>query len=114
MRDFRFSLAVVLIALFIFVPAVAVAGDDAAILYKTKCAVCHGADGLANTPMGKKQSIPSFASDKVQKSSNAQIQDFILNGGKERKASHAFSGKGISTDDATKLATYIKELGKKK
>lgn len=114
MRDFRFSLAVVLIALFIFVPAVAVAGDDAAILYKTKCAVCHGADGLANTPMGKKQSIPSFASDKVQKSSNAQIQDFILNGGKERKASHAFSGKGISTDDAMKLATYLKELGKKK
>ena len=114
MRDFRFSLAVVLIALFIFLPAVAVAGDDAAILYKTKCAVCHGADGLATTPMGKKQSIPSFASDKVQKSSNADIQDFILNGGKEKKASHTFAGKGITPADATKLATYVKELGKKK
>ena len=114
MQDFRFRLAVVLIALFIFIPAVSFAGDDAAILYKTKCAVCHGADGLANTPMGKKQSIPSFASDKVQKSSNADIQDFILNGGKEKKASHAFAGKGITTEDGTKLATYIKELGKKK
>ena len=114
MRDFRFSLAVVLIALFILSPSLTWAGDDAAILYKTKCAVCHGADGLANTPMGKKQSIPSFASDKVQKSSNADIQDFILNGGKEKKASHAFAGKGITAEDATKLATYIKELGKKK
>jgi mono/diheme cytochrome c family protein len=113
-QDFRFRLAVVLIALFIFIPAISLAGDDAAILYKTKCAVCHGADGLANTPMGKKQSIPSFASDKVQKSSNADIQDFILNGGKEKKASHAFAGKGITGEDATKLATYIKELGKKK
>ena len=114
MRDFRFSLAVILIALFIFLPAVVVAGDDAAILYKTKCAVCHGADGLASTPMGKKQSIPSFASDKVQKSSDADIQDFVLNGGKEKKASHAFAGKGMTGEDATKLATYLKELGKNK
>lgn len=114
MQDFRFRLAVVLIALFIFIPTISLAGDDAAILYKTKCAVCHGADGLANTPMGKKQSIPSFASDKVQKSSNADIQDFILNGGKEKKASHTFAAKGIAPADAEKLAKYIKELGKKK
>jgi mono/diheme cytochrome c family protein len=114
MQDFRFRLAVVLIALIIFIPTISWAGDDAAILYKTKCAVCHGADGSANTPMGKKQSIPSFASDKVQKSSDADVQDFILNGGKEKKASHAFSGKGISTEDAKKLATFVKELGKKK
>jgi mono/diheme cytochrome c family protein len=114
MQDFRFSLAVVLIALIIFIPAVSWAGDDAATLYKTKCAVCHGADGLANTPMGKKQSIPSFASDKIQKSSPADIQDFVLNGGKEKKASHAFGGKGVTNDDAKKLAILVRDLGKKK
>jgi cytochrome c6 len=115
MQDSRFRLAVVLIALIIFIPATQCwAGDDAALIYKTKCAVCHGADGLSKTPMGKKQSIPSFAADKVQKSSPADIEDFILNGGKEKKASHAFSGKGIGNEDAKKLATYIKELGKKK
>lgn len=114
MRDFRFSLAVVLIALFIFIPTLTWAGDDAAVLYKTKCAVCHGADGLANTPMGKKQSIPSFASEKVQGSSDADVQDFILNGGKVKKASHAFSGKGISNEEAKKLAAFAKELGKRR
>lgn len=114
MRDFRFSLAVVLIALFIFIPTLTWAGDDAAVLYKTKCAVCHGADGLANTPMGKKQSIPSFASEKVQESSDADVQDFILNGGKVKKASHAFGGKGISNEEARKLAAFAKELGKKR
>lgn len=115
MRDLKFALAVALIALFIFVPALQCwAGDDAALLYKTKCAVCHGADGLANTPMGKKQSIPSFASDKIQKSSDADIQDFVLNGGKEKKASHAFAGKGITPAEGAQLAKYIKELGRKK
>ena len=114
MRDFRLSLAVILIALFILSPTLSWAGDDAAILYKTKCAVCHGVDGLASTPMGKKQSIPSFASEKVQKASNADLEDFILNGGKEKKASHSFAGKGMSGDAASKLAVFVKELGKKK
>jgi mono/diheme cytochrome c family protein len=114
MRDFRFSLAVVLIALFILSPSLIWAGDDAAILYKTKCAVCHGVDGLATTPMGKKQSIPSFASEKIQKAPNSDLEDFVLNGGREKKASHSFAGKGMTGDEAKKLAVLIKELGRKK
>jgi cytochrome c6 len=114
MRDFRFSLAVVLIALFILSPSLTWAGDDAAILYKTKCAVCHGVDGLATTPMGKKQSIPSFASEKIQKAPNSDLEDFVLNGGREKKASHSFAGKGMTGDEAKKLAVLIKELGRKK
>jgi len=114
MRDFRFSLAVVLIALFILSPSLTWAGDDAAILYKTKCAVCHGVDGLATTPMGKKQSIPSFASEKIQKAPNSDLEDFVLNGGKEKKASHSFAGKGLTGDEAKKLAVFVKELGRKK
>ena len=114
MQDFRFRLAVVLIALFIFIPAISLAGDDAAILYKTKCAVCHGVDGLATTPMGKKQSIPSFASEKIQKAPNSDLEDFVLNGGREKKASHSFAGKGMTGDEAKKLAVLIKELGRKK
>ena len=114
MRDFRFSLAVVLIALFILSPSLTWAGDDAAILYKTKCAVCHSVDGLATTPMGKKQSIPSFASEKIQKAPNSDLEDFVLNGGREKKASHSFAGKGMTGDEAKKLAVLIKELGRKK
>jgi len=114
MRDFRFSLAVVLIALFILSPSLTWAGDDAAILYKTKCAVCHGVDGLATTPMGKKQNIPSFASEKIQKAPNSDLEDFVLNGGREKKASHSFAGKGMTGDEAKKLAVLIKELGRKK
>lgn len=115
MRDLRTILAVILIAFIFFIlSAPSWAGDNTATLFQNKCAVCHGADGLANTPLGKKQSIPSFASRQVQKASNAELADFILNGGKEKKASHSFGGKGITQEDANKLTEYIKAFAKNK
>ena len=116
MRHFKFILAVVLSAfvLLLIVPSPTVAGTEPGALFQNKCAVCHGRDGLANTPLGRKESIPSFVSDKVRRTSTADLTDFILYGGKEKKASHSFANKGISQDDALQLATYIKALGKKK
>ena len=35
-------------------------------LWMDKCALCHGADGKAQTPMGKKLQIKNFADAKVQ------------------------------------------------
>jgi len=115
MRDFKTAVAVVLIAILFFLvfPSPSWAGDDPAVLFQNKCAVCHGADGLANTPLGKKQSIPSFTSEKVQKCTNTDLADFILNGGKEKRASHSWANKGVSQEDATKLAAFIKSLKKK-
>lgn len=114
MRDLYRILAVVLIAFILFLfSEPSLAGDNTATLFQSKCAVCHGADGKAHTPLGKKQSIPSFTSGKVQKTPAANLVDFILNGGKEKRASHTFAGKGITQQDATELAAYIKTLGKK-
>lgn len=115
MRDFKMAVAVVLIALIFFVvfPSPSWAASPDAV-FQTRCAVCHGADGSANTPMGKKESIPAFASEKVQKASNADLVDMILNGGREKRASHSFSGKGISQEDAAGLVAYIRSLGRKK
>ncbi len=115
MRDSKVRLAVVLIAfIFFIISAPSWAGDNTATLFQNKCAVCHGADGQSNTPLGKKQSIPSFTSEKVQRVSNAELADFILNGGKELKASHAFAGKGITHENANQLAAFIKSLKARK
>lgn len=114
MRHSKNILAVILIAFLLVIPSPTWAGTDPAALFQSKCAVCHGPNGLANTPLGKKQSIPSFASDKVRRASTADLTDFILDGGKDKKASHSFANKGVSQDDALQLATYIKALGKKK
>ena len=53
---------------------------------------------------------PAFSSDKVQKASDAELADFIENGGPQKKASHAFASKGVTAADAEKLAAYVKTL----
>lgn len=116
MQDSKVVLGIILIALLmlILLPGVSRALEDSARIFNTKCAACHGTDGMANTPMGKKMEIPSFASDRIRKLPAAEIQNVILSGGKEKRASHSFGSKGISNEDGAKLAAYVKELGKKR
>ena len=49
------------------------AADDAAATYKAKCAMCHGADGKGETPVGKKMGIRDFTSPEVQKMSDDEL-----------------------------------------
>jgi mono/diheme cytochrome c family protein len=93
-------------ALFLILPSLSWAQED---LYKAKCAGCHGADGKG-TAAGKKMGAPEFSSAAVQKASDADLADFIENGGPQKKASHAFANKGVNAADAAKLATYVKSL----
>ncbi len=109
----RFSKLAILVgtiavALFIMLPNLSWAEDGAA-LYKTKCAVCHGANGEGK-PAAK---IPSLASEKTQAMSDAELTDFIANGGPSKKATHAFEKKGITADQVKALVAHVRELGKK-
>ena len=103
-------LAVLLLAfaLFLVLPSLSWAQGPADI-YKAKCAGCHGADGKG-TAAGQKMGAQAFSSPAVQKMSDAEIADFIENGGPQKKASHAFGNKGVSAADATALAAYVKTL----
>ncbi|HEU4415977.1 MAG TPA: cytochrome c, partial [Candidatus Angelobacter sp.] len=47
------------------------AAQDAAALYKAKCASCHAADGSGDTPVGKKLEVKSFSDPAVAKNSDA-------------------------------------------
>lgn len=114
MKVYRLVLAilVVAVALLVMFPNLSWA-EKTAEIFNNKCVACHGADGNAATAIGKKMNIPEFNSQKVQKASDAELTDFILNGGKEKRASHAFSGKGLSEAEGKDLAKYVKSLGKK-
>ena len=72
--------ALIVIALIVLVLAIASPAMAQADTYKTKCAMCHGADGTAQTPMGKNLSIPSFKDPAVVKLTDQQISDIITNG----------------------------------
>src|SRR5260221_2832136 len=53
----------------------AFAQDDPAALYKSKCQVCHGADGKGDTPAGKKLGAKDFHSPEVAKTSDTVLFD---------------------------------------
>jgi mono/diheme cytochrome c family protein len=56
-------------------PLASFAADEAATLYKSKCAMCHGPDGK-----GKMAGTKDFGSAEVQKMSDADLTATITNG----------------------------------
>jgi len=106
MKKVILAVLLIAVALFLVLPSLSWAQED---MYKAKCAACHGADGKG-TAAGNKMGAQEFSSAAVQKMSDAEIADFIENGGPQKKASHAFANKGVSAADAAKLAAYVKTL----
>src|SRR3984957_3040716 len=111
-RAFRSVVVVLLFAL----PALSLASsthaaDDAAALFKAKCAACHGPDGSGGTPTGKAMGTPDLRSEDVQKQTDAQLIDSTANG--KGKKMPAYKGK-LTDDQIKQLVGYIRELGKKK
>jgi len=102
-------IAMIALALFLILPNLSWAADDGGSVYKAKCAACHGAD-LAGKPAAK---IPSLVSDNCKKASDADLTDMIANGGKDKKASHAFAGKGLTPDQTKMVVAYIRDAQKK-
>lgn len=91
--------------------ALSARADDAATLYKAKCAVCHSADGSGTSDMGKKLDSPDLRSDAIQKETDAQLTDGITNG--KGKKMPAYKTK-LTEDQIKDLVGYIRELAKKK
>lgn len=87
----------------------AFAQEDGATTYKGKCAMCHGADGLADTPAGKAMKAPSFKSPDAVKASDADLIAAVKNG-KGKMPSYA--GK-ITDGQITQVVAYIRTLQKK-
>jgi len=84
--------------------------QDAAGLYKSKCAACHGPDGTGNVAMGKTLGVTDLTSDDVQKQTDAQLTGSIANG--KGKKMPAYKGK-ITDDQIKGLVGYIRTLAKK-
>jgi mono/diheme cytochrome c family protein len=97
------------LALFLILPNLSWAADDGAAVYKMKCAVCHGTD-LGGKPAAK---APSLLSDEAKRASDADLTDMIANGGKDKKAMHAFANKGLGPDQIKMVIVYIREQQKK-
>jgi len=100
------ALLVLVTCLFTSVTSFADSGDSAA-LFKSKCAMCHGADGTADTQMAKNLGIKSYKSPDVQKQSDAELKATITNG-KGKMPSY----KTLTPEQIDGLVKYIRTLGK--
>jgi cytochrome c6 len=98
------------LAVLVMMVAPAALADDAAALYKTKCAVCHAADGSGSVPMGQKTGVHDFRSPEVQKMTDAQLIDVTTKG----KAKMPAYDKKLTADEIKGLVAYVRQLGKKK
>jgi mono/diheme cytochrome c family protein len=79
-------------------------------IYKTKCAVCHAADGSGNTPAGKKMEVKSFSSAGVVKNSDAEWIEITKNG---KGKMPGYTGK-LTDDQIKDVIKYIRSLAKGK
>jgi mono/diheme cytochrome c family protein len=95
-----------LLAAALAVPALA--QNNGEQVYKTKCAMCHGQDGLATTPVAKMMSVPSFKSPAVAKMTEAQMVAAINNG---KGKMPAYKGK-LTDAQIEQAAAYIRHLQK--
>ena len=82
------------------------AQSEAAVTYKTNCALCHGADGSGNTGTGKALHAQDLRSNDTQKQTDAALDEVISKG---RGKMPAFGAK-IKPDAIQQLVAYIRTL----
>ena len=94
--------------------ALSVRAADAKENWTKYCAQCHGADGTANTPMGKKLNAKNLTDPKVQAAyTDAQAAKSIKEGVKENgKVTMKAFGDKLSDDDVKALVAYVRTLKK--
>lgn len=84
------------------------AQDSGATLFQSRCQMCHGADGRADTPTGKAFKVPNLHDPAVAKMSDADLTSVITKG---RNKMPAF-GTRLSSPQIDSLVAYIRTLQK--
>ena len=99
------------VALFI-VPIAALGQGEAT--YKTQCSKCHGMDGSASTPAGKKLGAADLRSQEVQDLPYDELFATIAYGAKHKQYPHGFARRGLEPKQIAELVIYIHKLALKK
>jgi mono/diheme cytochrome c family protein len=101
-----FAAALAILALGLLSARTSRAQNEAAVIYKANCALCHGPDG--NSLTGKALGAKDLRADALRKQSNAELAALISAG---RNKMPAF-GKKLKPEDTRKLVAYVKALPK--
>ncbi len=77
-------------------------------VYKSKCVLCHGVDGKANTPMGKQLNAMSLLSDDVKNLSADDMKKTVSEG---RESMPSFADQ-LSGKEIEQVVAYVRSLEK--
>lgn len=94
------------LATVVAVPVFAQSGGEAT--FKAKCAMCHGPDGLASTPMAKMMKVPSAQSPDFKKLSESEMIADTTNG---KGKMPAYKGK-LTDAQIKEVVAYLRTLEK--
>ena len=101
--------SVVIVGLITLGAGLSQAGTAGGLLFKAKCAACHGADGKGEVPVGKKLGARDLSSAEVQGQSDAQLTDVVTKG---KNKMPSYDGK-LTKEQIGELIEHVRELGKK-
>ena len=109
-RDSRFLLSFSWIVSFLLlVSQLAPAQESSgAATFKTKCALCHGADGTGNTPLGKQLQAANLRSKEVQQKTDAELRQVVHDG----KGNMPPFGEQLSDEQIDQVLKYVRTLAK--
>ncbi|HEY1800383.1 MAG TPA: cytochrome c [Terriglobales bacterium] len=79
-------------------------------LFKARCALCHGEDGKGKTNLGQQLKAFDLNSEKVQKNSNAQLKQVVLEGKGNMPPFQA----QLNAEQVNAILKYVRHFGKKK
>ncbi len=97
-------LAALLILFVCCLSVAAAAGNDGEAVYKARCAVCHGKDGV---PKSFAKGAPAFNDEAWKKgASTAEIEKMVAEGGKRMPS---FRNK-LTEEEIKAVAAYLKTL----
>lgn len=94
-------------AIFVLLSFLSLRAADGTEVFTSRCAPCHGADGKARTPAGKKLGAKDLSESKL---SDAAIAQQILEGVKDARGHErmpAFKTK-VTADEVSALVAHVK------
>lgn len=86
------------------------AQDEAEVLFKHRCAKCHGLDGAGRTAAGKRMQVPDLRSPQVQKRTDEELFKTIYNGAEHHNYPHVFQAQGVTEGEARRVVKYIRSF----
>jgi cytochrome c6 len=95
--------------LFTVCPALA-QGSSGATIFKSKCQLCHGADGAGNTTLGKQLQAANLRSKDIQKKTDAELHKVVHDGNGNMPP---FADQ-LSDGEINQVIKFVRALGKTK